>query len=407
MSITAGRGPSPGPGYPLTEADAGHRYDVVVVGARVAGAATALHLARAGHEVLVVDRAGPPADTTSTHALMRSGVLQLQRAGVLDRIIEAGTPAIRQVDLVFGEERISFPVAHEYGVDAYYAPRRTVLDTVLLEAAVAAGAEFRTGISVTDVVRDRTGRVDGVMARAEGGRLTPVRARQVVGADGTGSRVARSVSAAVLRQHPPLNSVVYGYFDGIDAPGYEFRFVAHRNTGFVPTNDGLTLVFVGGPVAQADRDSERYLVDTLRSVAPDIAEAIAMAPRVGRLHRANGITSVLRDPAGPGWTLVGDAGFTEDPISAHGMSDALRDAEICALAVDASLRDPASEQGALDWYRRIRDHFAHPLLDTTLALASFEWDAATASQLLRGIGEVSDAATRFLLERPLVGSQTA
>ncbi|MGH8911415.1 MAG: NAD(P)/FAD-dependent oxidoreductase, partial [Acidimicrobiia bacterium] len=198
-------------------------YDVVVVGARVAGAATALHLARAGHRVAVVDRAGPPTDTTSTHALMRTGVLQLRRAGVLDRVVEAGTPPIQGVTLVFGPERISFPVVDECGVDAYYAPRRTVLDKILLEEAVAAGAEFHSDISVSGVSRNDIGRVNGIFARIPEGGGTRVSATFVVGADGTHSRIARSVEAAVLRQNRPTNAVVYGYFEGIEAPGYEFR----------------------------------------------------------------------------------------------------------------------------------------------------------------------------------------
>jgi 2-polyprenyl-6-methoxyphenol hydroxylase-like FAD-dependent oxidoreductase len=158
MTVNDGRGLSGAPAHP----------DVIVVGARVAGAATALHLARAGHEVLVLDRTGPPTDTISTHALMRSGVLQLRRANILDRIVDAGTPAIGRVGLAFDEERIDFPVAEEFGVDAYFAPRRPVLDTALLDAAVEAGARFLTGISVTDVVRgprDRHRSNDQVIGR--------------------------------------------------------------------------------------------------------------------------------------------------------------------------------------------------------------------------------------------------
>ena len=374
-------------------------YDVVVVGARVAGSATALHLARAGHRVALLDRAGPPADTTSTHALIRTGVLQLRRAGVLDRIIAAGTPPVRRVDLVFGPERVSFPVSDDFGVDAYYAPRRTILDTILVEAAVEAGVEFHSDVSITGVSRDGTGRVNGTFARTREERGTWIQARHVVGADGTNSRIARSVDAAVLRQRRPNNAMVYAYFDGVEAAGYDFRFVEHRNVGCVPTNDGLTLVFAGGPIAQAQADGERYLMSTLQRAAPDLAEAVGAGVRAERLHRANGIPSILRDPAGPGWSLVGDAGFTEDPISAHGISDALRDAELCAEAVDTALRDPAAEAEGADRYRRIRDRFAVPLMEIAIRLASFEWDEPEASRLLRQIGEISDAECRFLSER--------
>lgn len=372
------------------------RHDVVVVGARVAGSATALHLARAGHDVLIIDRAGPPADVTSTHALMRTGVLQLLRAGLLERIVEAGTPPIDHVDLVFDQERISFPVADRCGVDTYYAPRRTVLDTVLLEAATEAGAEFRTGVTMTDVTRDGEGRVDGVIARAGSDGELRIGARLVVGADGTRSRVARSVGAPELVHRPPTNSVVYGYYEGIGAAGYEFRFVDRRNVGYVPTNDGLTLVFVGGPTDEAIDDGKRYLMETLRRVAPDMAEAVSPAQRVGRLHRAKGVPNVLRAAGGPGWSLVGDAGFTEDPISAHGISDALRDAELCAAAVDLSLRDPTRESEALHRYGSVRDGFARALLDRTVALAGFEWDGQDASRLMRELGEITDSECRLL-----------
>ncbi|MGH8923302.1 MAG: NAD(P)/FAD-dependent oxidoreductase [Acidimicrobiia bacterium] len=372
--------------------------DVLVVGARVAGAATALHLARAGYEVLVVDRIGPPSDTISTHALMRSGVLQLQRAGVLDRIIGAGTPAIDQVALVFDQERVDFAVADEFGVDAYYAPRRTVLDAALLEAAVAAGATFLPGVSVTGVMRGDGGRVEGISARSSLGDLS-ISARHVVGADGTNSKIARSVGAANSFYSEPTNSVAYAYFQGIEARGYEFHFVYRRNVGLIPTNDGLTLVFVGGPLGEAPVDSAESMMGTLRRVAPDLAEAILGAERVGRFYRANGIPNLLREPAGDGWTLVGDASFTEDPIAAHGITDALRDADLCAEAVDVSLRDPARAVGARTTYRAVRDSFARPLLEATVALAAYGWDGEEASRLLRRIGEVAEAECQLLENR--------
>lgn len=385
MTKDVARGPLWAPGSP----------DVVVVGARVAGAATALHLARAGHDVLIVDRAGPPADTVSTHSLFRPGVLQLQRAGVLDRIVAAGTAPIRQVSLVFDDEAISFPVADGFGVDAYYAPRRTVLDTVLLEAAVGAGARFVTGVSVTGVLRNDRGRVAGVTARTSQGSVE-IAARHVVGADGTNSRIARAVEAPVLAHFPPSNSIVYAYYEDMESSGYEFRFVRQRNVGVIPTNDELALVFVGGPLREAPVDGEQYLLGTFERVAPDLSEKILVADRVGGLHRANGVPTLLRNPAGPGWSLVGDAGFTEDPISAHGITDALRDADLSAEAIARSLCEPTAEAEAMAAYRTTRDRFARVLIANTVPLASFGWDGSEASRLLRNLGGIAEDECRLL-----------
>lgn len=374
-------------------------YDVIVVGGRVAGAMTALHLARAGHRVLIVDRSGPPTDTVSTHGLTRTGVLQLKRAGILDDLVSTGTPPIKEVRLVFGDESHTFPVSEAFGVDAYYAPRRTVLDSLLLSLAVEAGAEYRSGVSVSDLVRDDSGRVAGVGTK--GGRHRFL-ARQVVGADGTYSRIARLTRAGLLAYDPPANQVVYGYFQGIASGRYDFRFVDGYNTGLIPTNDGLTLAFLGGRSLGAD--PALHLVETLHRIAPDLAEQIDGAKRVGAFRQRRGTPTVLRQAAGPGWALVGDAGFTENPISAHGMSNALRDAELCAEAIDRSLSEPKSEMSSKRVYQAIRDGFARPLLETSQRLARFDWDGPTASLLLKTYGEVIDRECEFLVGRSLVSS---
>ena len=116
------------------------RHDVVVVGARAAGAATAMLLARAGLDVLVVDRGRYGADTLSTHAILRGGVLQLHRWGLLDEIVAAGTPAIRRTTFHYATDQVSVTVKPSHGIDALYAPRRTVLDPILVDAATAAAA---------------------------------------------------------------------------------------------------------------------------------------------------------------------------------------------------------------------------------------------------------------------------
>ena len=137
------------------------RHDVVIVGGRVAGAATAMLLARLGHEVAVVDQASFPGDTVSTHSIARSGVVQLRRWGLLDAVLGSGAPAIRQVTFHAGGQPVSRPIRPKAGVDLVVAPRRYVLDTILAAAAERAGADVRTGVTVTGLQRDRYGRVVG------------------------------------------------------------------------------------------------------------------------------------------------------------------------------------------------------------------------------------------------------
>ena len=136
-------------------------WDVIVVGARVAGAATAMLLARAGLRVLCVDRSRYGGDTVSTHALMRGGVLQLQRWGVLDAVADAGTPPVRRTVFHYGAESAVVSIRPSAGVDALYAPRRTVIDALLVDAAQRAGATVEFGAAVAGLHRDRDGQVTG------------------------------------------------------------------------------------------------------------------------------------------------------------------------------------------------------------------------------------------------------
>jgi flavin-dependent dehydrogenase len=370
-------------------------YDVIVVGGRVAGSATALLLARLGYHVLIIDRSYPGKDTLSTHAIMRSGVLQLQRWGVLQRILDQDTPAIRRIVLGFGKQEIGFDFREAFGVAALYAPRRYILDAELLAAAVEAGAEFRQGYRLLDLLFDEDGRVAGVQVSANG---TPsmLRARFVVGADGMRSRVAAAVKSPAYEMHPPVSSYTYGYFAGIASGSYDAYFVPGLAAGFIPTNDGLTAVFTARPnTGNLIHDDEFYRLAAAAS--PNMAAQLQTAELVSPFYRTLGIPGFLRVPGGPGWALVGDAGFTKDPVSAHGISDALRDAELLANALDAVLteRQPAWE--ALHTYHVTRDRFALPQHKATRALAEYGWDEAGASALMRQLGQLTDEECHFLL----------
>ena len=125
-------------------------------GARVAGAATAMLLARAGLRVLCVDRSRHGSDTLSTHALMRGGVLQLQRWGLLDAVRRGRHPApCGAPSSTTATEQVAVSIKPAAGIDALYAPRRTVLDALLVDAAVRAGATVEFGTPVVGLLPGR------------------------------------------------------------------------------------------------------------------------------------------------------------------------------------------------------------------------------------------------------------
>lgn len=362
-------------------------YDVIVVGARVAGASTARLLAGQGHRVLLVDRVKMPADTVSTHAILRTGVFQLARWGLLDRVVAAGTPPIRGVTLGFGGERVRFQIRNEHGIDALCAPRRYVLDGLLQDAAVDAGAELATGTRVTGLRQNDAGRVIGVEIDGNHDR-TLATAKFVVGADGLNSRIAEAVNAQTRQSHRPTNAIHYAYFTGVDSDGFWFQFTPGINAGLVPTNDGATCVFVGRnnrhlATFRADPDGEFRRL--LEAAGADLAERVLSASRVSPLRGTPGLTGFVRQAWGAGWALVGDAGYTKDPISAHGISAALRDAELCARAIDRALRNPDEEADAMGQFERTRDTLSRQLFRESQALARYQWDAEEASRRMRAV----------------------
>jgi 2-polyprenyl-6-methoxyphenol hydroxylase-like FAD-dependent oxidoreductase len=366
-------------------------WDAVVVGARVAGASTALLLARAGLRVLVVDRARRGSDTVSTHALMRGGVLQLRRWGLLDRVTATDAPPVRRATFHYGTESLPVSLKPNAGVDALYAPRRTVLDALLVDAAEEAGARFRFGLAVTDVARASSGRVVGVVVRDHHGATWTERARLVVGADGRGSLVADRVAAPTIAEGAHAAAYAYGYWPAGDLDGYHWHYGDRLSAGVIPTNDGLACVFVGGPPAvlaaamrhRSPADAQRWLLARLDGGLAHLAAA----PPDGPVRFFRGMPARLRRPYGPGWALVGDAGWWKDPLSTHGITDALRDAEVIAAAIAGAASERAAET-ALAAYQEQRDRIALPMHPIVDRLASHEWDLAEARRLTRGLSSV-------------------
>jgi flavin-dependent dehydrogenase len=355
------------------------RHDVVVVGARVAGSATAMLLARLGHDVAVVDRASFPSDTISTHSIARSGVVQLRRWGLLDEVLGSGAPAIRQVTFNADGASLTRTIKHKASVDLLVAPRRYLLDTILATAAERAGAELRSGVTVTGVRRDRRGRVVGVDGHDHAGAPVELGARWVVGADGLGSRVARSVGAALTEVGEPAagGATQYAYYTGIPWTGMEF-FVAPRSfAGVFPTHHQQACIWVCTPAADAyaarrQASSRADAFDRLLGrAAPPLAERLRHARRTSPVHGMLRLPNQVRQASGPGWALVGDAGYHRDAITAHGISDAFHHAELLAVALDQALGADAEEATALARYQQQRDQALREVFELTCRLAAY------------------------------------
>jgi flavin-dependent dehydrogenase len=386
------------------------RYDVVVVGGRPAGAATALLLARAGLRVLVVDRSRYGADTLSTHALLRGAVVQLVRWGLIDQVVAAGTPPVRHSIFHYGDDRIDVPIKPGAGIDALYAPRRTVLDPILVDAAIEAGAEFRFGVTVTGLRHDHTGRVTGVVGHDEANRRFTAEASVTVGADGIGSTVARLTAAPVERAGTAATAFIYGYWNGLPVDGYHLYYRPGVTGGAFPTNGDQTCVFIGTSPRRFRSEGRGRVAQLYRAlsdeVAPDLVEAAgAHAPQ--RLRVFTGRPGHLRQAHGPGWALVGDAGYFKDPATAHGITDALRDAELLARAIIACATGDAQEAAALADYQAVRDRLSYRLFTITDTIASLDWTLEQIPALLIELSESMNDEVDWLSGLDAVGASAA
>ena len=380
-------------------------YDAVVVGGRVAGASTAMLLARAGARVVLLDRAPYGSDTLSTHALMRAGVLQLSRWGVLGEVVAARTPPVQRIRFHYeNEETVQVSEGPSSGVDALYAPRRHVIDRILVDAAAAAGVEVRHDVTAVGLTRGPAGRVTGVRANTRQGRRFDVEGRIVIGADGIRSVVADGVGAAVERRGRHVGAVLYGYYANLPSVGYEWAYGRQPGAGMLITNDGLTCVFVGTTpqrMRSLRRDGVESAFGTLfAAAAPAHIDRLGGSTRVGRLRGWVGVHGYLRRSWGPGWALVGDAGYFKDPISAHGMTDALRDAELLADAVLSGWSGDVSEADALAGYQARRDALSVRLFHATDLIASYDWDNRQIQQLGREVSSAMSDEVELLQALP-------
>jgi 2-polyprenyl-6-methoxyphenol hydroxylase-like FAD-dependent oxidoreductase len=334
------------------------RYDVVVVGARCAGAALAFRLARAGLSVALVDRAHFPSDTLSTHFFQTPGVVALERMGLLDALQATGAPLIYTVDYRLGDVAGVGPFgkSDEERQGPGWCVRRTVLDTALVRAAEGAGATVRTGCRVTGLTTAGE-RVTGVVAIDDAGREVQLDAAIVVGADGTGSTVARMVGARRYHTQPNQRLFYWGYFEGASEPGppalFYHRFDDHLFVGS-PCDEGLYMAAVlpslGELPAYSDDLEAAFGATVARCEA--FAAILDGAQRVGPFRGTATFPGFFREPVGAGWVLLGDAGHFKDPAAGQGISDAFRQAERLADDIMRGLGGGSSPDAVLaDWWR--------------------------------------------------------
>ena len=242
--------------------------------------------------MLAIDRGRYGSDTVSTHALMRAGVVQLSRWGVLEGIKAAGTPVVRSTSFHYGDEVVEVRIKPQPDIDGLYAPRRTVIDRVLVDAAQHAGATITFETQLVDLIRADNGRVSGVRLKDGNDRERQVSAELVIGADGVRSTVARLVGAECYRSGRHATAIVFSYWSGPGVDGYHWYYNLGVSAGAIPTNDGLTCVFASVP---QDRFHERMKHGTdagyrqvLTECGSDLAQVVNQSERVEKYRGFSG-----------------------------------------------------------------------------------------------------------------------
>ena len=344
-------------------------YDAIVVGARCAGSPAAMLLARAGHRVLLLDKATFPSDKLSTHYIQPSGVACLETWGLLNAVIATNAPPITTFSVYAGDTLVMQPPME--GVA--YCPRRSLLDAILVEAAVTAGAELRQGFKVDEVVMDGE-RATGIVGHARGGAPVRESARFVIGAEGHHSLVAKTVKAPTYREREPLTGGYYSYWSGVELAGAEVYLSDRGGVLAFPTNDGRACIAAGRPrtdfpAYRADIEGTFY---SILDAAPAFAARIRAGRREERWLGTADVPNFFRVPYGPGWALVGDAGYMKDPVTGFGIADAFRDAGLLAEALGDALSGRVPAEEALSRYQCRRDAAAIPVYEVTLRMASGE-----------------------------------
>jgi flavin-dependent dehydrogenase len=344
-----------------------------------------------------LDKASFPSDVISGHFILHPGTRKLAEWGLLEKVLESNCPPVHQWATDVGDFTLRGNVQAKGDIPACIGPRRTVLDKLLVDEAIAAGAELREGFVVNDVLTDGD-RVTGIRGRTRGGTAVSEQARIVIGADGKRSRIAQLVEASGYLEYPSLTCWYMTYWSDLPCDGLELHWRHHRLVLNFPTNDGLTLVAVGWSHQEFHRfrsDIEGNFLATMR-LMPSLAERLSIAQRVEPFVGMADVPNFFRRPYGPGWALVGDAGHHKDPTLARGISDAFCDADLLATAVSQGLSGRQSMPEALAQYERLRNERAIPDNEFSLQRARLEnWDSPDMLRLRAALRDNPEATGQF------------
>jgi 2-polyprenyl-6-methoxyphenol hydroxylase-like FAD-dependent oxidoreductase len=374
-------------------------YDAIVVGARCAGSPTAMLLARKGYRVLLLDKATFPSDTMSTHLVHPPGVAALESWGLLERLEATGCPPIETYSFDFGPLTISGSPRPIDGVARAYCPRRTVLDQLLVEAAGKAGVEIREGF-VVDEILAADGTVTGVRGHTKGGAAATERARVVIGADGRHSLVAKTVRPEQYDERPARVAMYYAYWSDLPVDGFDTTIRAENRRGWAAatTHDDLTALPFGWPVEEfrTNRKDIEGNFFAAMDLAPEFAERVRAAKRESRFIGSADLPGYFRKPFGPGWALLGDAGYHKNPITAMGINDAFRDAELVAGALDGFFSGRRTYEEGMSAYQETRDREALPVYEFTDEFAQLQPPPPEMQQLLEAMHGNQEAMDGFV-----------
>jgi 2-polyprenyl-6-methoxyphenol hydroxylase-like FAD-dependent oxidoreductase len=372
-------------------------YDAIIVGARCAGAPTAMLLARRGFSVLLIDKAVFPSDTISTHILWPHGAEALARWGLLDALAASGVPPIcRRMTFDVGPFALCGTIPDANDGLGGFCPRRTVLDALLVNAAARAGAEVRDSFVVDELLRAE-GKVVGIRGHGKSGAAVEERARVVVGADGVKSFVAKTVRPVEYDARPVAACCYYSYFSGLAQEDIALYVREGCAFGGSPTNDGLHLVMVNWPTSrfmEVRADIEGQMFKAIET-APAFLRRVRNGRREDRWYGTAGVPGYFRKPYGEGWALVGDAGYNRDPITAQGISDAFVDAEMLAEALGVWLSGDGVFDELMETHEKRRNERVRPMFEFTTQLATLEPPPPHMQALFAALRENQDATNAF------------